>query len=135
MKDTLLSYRYIIREIDSLLLQREELMALASKITSAISQDQGGGVTEKRKIEEWAIKIANLDREIEIKAEQLSGAAEDIRRLIDLLPEGKEKSVLSYRYINGLSIQQTAEKMHYSFDHTWRLQNRGLRALCEVDEK
>lgn len=132
MKEVLMSYRYIIQEINSLLLQREELMALATKITASLSGVQRAGNTGKRKVEEWAVKIAEIDKEIELKTEELSGAASEIRALIDHLPDGKEKAVLSYRYINGLSIHQTADKMHYSFDHTWRLQSKGIEMLYEA---
>lgn len=78
-----------------------------------------------------AIKIAadDLAQRIYGQIEAKRQAREAIRDAIESLPNEAEKSVFYCRYIGGMTWEQVAVRLDYSYRHTLRLHGEGLEHL------
>ena len=114
-KAVLRSYRRIDGQIRAAYEQIDELMTLI-KSPSLDGLPKGGA-------------YHNQIEEIVTKKEKIFG---DINRLIEKLRED-ENLCLTYMYIQGLTIDQTAEKMHYSRSTVCRIHGRALAHFMEVE--
>lgn len=132
MKVVLESYRYLLDEIDSLILQRKEIETKASKITAALGETPGTGGADQRKIERYAIKLAAIDNRIEKKIDNLEKVCEGVQAMIHTLPPGNERSVLEFKYINGMSGEEIAGKTFYSVNYVYQLISSGTRKITEI---
>lgn len=115
-------YIRALHEIDALLLQHEEIYTLREQLTGFKEGDLAA-------IERSAAKLAEIDLKISEEIKQLAAAAKKIKALIEDLPEGKEKTVLTWHYINGLPPEAIADKMHYAKNYIYQLLIKGRRMI------
>ena len=127
-KAVLRSYRRIDGQIRAAYEQIDELMTLI-KSPSFDGLPKGGAyhnqieeiVTKKEKI------FGDITRLIDKKAERLRFIRSEIERLRE-----DENLCLTYMYLQGLTIDQTAEKMHYSRSTVCRIHGRALAHFMET---
>ena len=125
-------YRSIVEEIESLLLQREELMTTRNRITASFSGTPGGG-TDPHKIETWIDKLIAVDNELDKEIDKLFECNAVTRERINELPTSRMKNAMLFHYINGMSWEAVARKMHYSIQHIYRLRAEAVGRLLKVE--
>lgn len=132
VQDLLSQYRLMCSMINKLELQREEIMTLATKVTTNLSPEPGGGGDSSRKVENWAMKLSELDEKIDEQINIFSDVADEVMTLISLMPECTEKGIIYDRYITGLTFDKLARKNGYSESHTFLLHRRGIETLAKI---
>ena len=106
----------------------------AESITSVISgEPHSNSVT--RKIETCAIEIAKLENEILDDIEALCEAEREIQAAINMLEKPNYKTVMELRYLNHMSWEAIAAKMHYSFRWVLTIHDEALKELISCFAK
>ena len=127
-KAALLRYQDAEREIDELLLERERWQARGLRLTPVLTgMPRGGG--DGRALERAAVHVADIEAEID---RAVASAQEDrarIRAAIGRIREPRQRDVLRYRYLDGLTFEAVAERLHYSIRQVYSLHGFALEAL------
>ena len=107
---------------------REEIAyweSKAQKVTSSWSAVPSGGKGSD-KVQTGAIKIAELRESLIDKINQLATVRIEIERAIGTVQDDTQRRLLRRKYINGLTLEQIAVEMHYSYVHTCRIHGYAL---------
>lgn len=112
----------IDEEIDNLLERRtaeyNRLLSITQKLTGDVVQC----TKDPHKFDKLAEYSAEIDRQIdhlyEVKAE--------IQKAISRLDDSRYRDILSGRYLDGLTFEEIAVKIKYSYKQTCRLHGRAL---------
>ena len=122
--------RYIAlnRRIDRLLEEQSRWRERALKTTPTLSQAPGGGGSGSP-IERPMDKVLEIDEEINREIDTLQTVRQEIRAALNQLEDENLKLLMEYRYIDGLTWEQIAVKMHYGFQWVCKLHGRALNRL------
>lgn len=107
---------------------REEIAyweSKAQKVTSSWSAVPSGGKGSD-KVQMGAIKIAELRESLIDKINHLVAVRIEIERAIGTVQDDTQRRLLRRKYINGLTLDQIAVEMHYSYVHTCRIHGYAL---------
>lgn len=121
-------YRRMSKRIDRLLEEQSRWRERALKITPVLSQTPGGGESGSP-IERPMDKVDELEKEINREIDELVKIREEIEAVLGQLEDRNLRDLMKYRYIDGLTWEQVAEKMHYSWRHTCRLHGEALAKI------
>lgn len=121
-------YRRLNQRIDRLLEEQSRWRERALKITPTLSQTPGGGES-RSPIERPMDKVLEIDEEISREIDELVKIREEIEAVLGQLEDRNLRDLMKYRYIDGLTWEQVAEKMHYSWRHTCRLHGEVLAKI------
>ena len=81
--------------------------------------------TEARR---YSLEIVHKLSERSIRRDRLLDLSDSLEREINKLPDSRHRQVLRLRYIEGLTIEETAEQMGYSARQVDRLQKEALQS-------
>lgn len=99
-------------EIERIQLEIEQLRSRAERITAVTDgmprSSNGGGFTLA------ADRIMDLQKELENQVLEAIDLRMQIEREIERVPNGRERTILKYRYINGYGFETIAERMNLS---------------------
>ena len=99
------------------LIEREQLRALAMKITASMDavrvRSSGGGSRMTDAVE----KLVTLEAEIDELVQQLVEARRQVVDSLEALDNPTEYDVLHMRYVQGKSLQEIAD--HYRREYNW----------------
>lgn len=123
-----------VRKLDELIdakcAERDQLWAMATKITPVVSDmPHGGGVTDK--VGNIAVKLAQLAKETNDLVDQYVDYKAIVVRELEKLP-AKEYGVLHRYYIQYMTWEQVAEDMEVCNMTVWRYWQKGLESLSSV---
>ncbi|MDD7042375.1 MAG: hypothetical protein PUI40_10545 [Oscillospiraceae bacterium] len=107
---------------------REEIAyweSKAQKVTASWSAVPSGGKGSD-KVQMGAIKIAELRESLMDKINHLVAVRIEIERAIGTVQDDTQRRLLRRKYINGLTLEQIAVEMHYSYVHTCRIHGYAL---------
>lgn len=121
-------YRRLNERIDRLLEEQSRWRERALKITPTLSQAPGGGESGSP-IERPMDKVDELERKITQAIDELADIRMEIEAVLGQLEDDTLRKLMEYRYIDGLTWEQVAEKMHYSWRHTCRLHGEALAKI------
>lgn len=121
-------YRRLNARIDRLLEEKSRWWERAFKITPTLSQAPGGGGSGSP-IERPMDKVDELERKITQAIDELADIRAEIEDVLGQLEDDTLRELMEYRYIDGLTWEQVAEKMHYSWRHTCRLHGEALAKI------
>lgn len=123
--------RYVIldREIDRKLKEVDCWRAKLSRLTPVYSSQPKGGGTIYSRTEEIIIKITDMEEAINADIDKLIDLKQEIERVIDSVPNDKERLLLKYRYLDGKTFEWIAAEMNYSWRHIHRLHSQALSNL------
>lgn len=107
--------------------ERERLMALATKVTSALSDCKVETSPDNTKIQNIIIKMAELREEIEEQASRYTTLYRKIEEEIDDIEDDRYKILLIMRYMKGASFSDIADKLGYEKRWTLVLHKRALK--------
>ena len=122
--------RYIplSRRINRMLEEQYRWKCLAMKVTQNFSPTPGGGESGSP-IERPMDKVDELERKITQAIDELADIRMEIEAVLGQLEDDTLRKLMEYRYIDGLTWEQVAEKMHYSWRHTCRLHGEALAKI------
>lgn len=121
-------YRRLNERIDRLLEEQSRWRERALKITPTLSQAPGGGESGSP-IERPMDKVLEIDVEINREIDEMQIARKEIRETLNQLEDESLKLLMEYRYIDGMTWEQIAVKMHYGFQWVCKLHGRALNCL------
>lgn len=121
-------YRRLNQRIDRLLEEQSRWRERALKITPTLSQAPGGGGSGSP-IERPMDKVLEIDVEINREIDTLQTIRQEIRETLNQLEDESLKLLMEYRYIDGMTWEQIAVKMHYSYMQICRLHGRALKTI------
>lgn len=129
--DFLLSPRRIADEIWRKDIRRQELRACLLPAAITYDKDRVQTTPEDHMAETMA-EVADLDAEIEILRRRRARQIRLISRALDQLEDGREKAILEAYYIGRKSMNEIAEHMSYSLQHTYRLKRDGVENMRKM---
>lgn len=124
----LFRYRRLNQRIDRLLEEQNRWRERALKITPTLSQAPGGGGNGSP-IERPMDKVLEIEEEINQEIDELQIVRQEIRNTLNQLEDENLKLLMEYRYIDGMTWEQIAVKMHYSYMQICRLHGRALKTI------
>lgn len=107
--------------------ERERLMALATKVTSALNDCKVETSPDNTKTQNIIIKMAELREEIEEQASRYTSLYRKIEEEIDDIEDNRYKLLLIMRYMKGASFSDIADKLGYEKRWTLVLHKRALQ--------
>lgn len=113
---------------------REEIAyweSKAQKVTASWSAVPSGGKGSD-KVQTGAIKVAELRESLMDKINQLAAVRIEIERAIGTVQDDTQRRLLRLRYIKGMTLQQIAVEMHYSWRHICNIHGYALIS-CKVE--
>lgn len=122
------SYRALDGKIESMTEQLQVWNARATKITATISQEPkaaGSGDQLQRCIDQ----ICELQTEIAQEMDKLRKRKQEIDTAIHGLNEKSYQDILWYRYIQGMTFEEIAIKMNYSWRQVCRKHKNAVEKL------
>ncbi len=121
-------YRYadlrIQRKCEELSLWRQR----ALQITPAYSELPGGR-TGRDKVQTAVDHICEIEEEINREIDAFVEIREEIQEAIRSVKDPILETLLEYRYMDGLTWEELAEKMHYSYQWVCSLHNKALKRI------
>lgn len=129
-KEYLKRYKKIDSEINQLLLEKQEIMTLGTKITPTYSNvPKGAG--EGNKVQSVIERLEEQEAKIDKKVDDLCEVKADIEKAIHTVDDDILRLLLRYRYINGWTWERIAVEMCYAYRNVTRLHGKAL-ALIRV---
>ena len=107
--------------------ERERLMALATKVTSALNDCKVETSPDNTKTQNIIIKMAELREEIEEQASRYTALYSKIEEEIDDMEDYRYKLLLIMRYMKGASFSDIADTLGYEKRWTLVLHKRALQ--------
>ena len=121
-------YRRLNQRIDRLLEEQSRWREKAMRITPVLPPVPGGGGSGSP-IERPMDKVLEIDVEINREIDELQIVRQEIRAALNQLEDENLKLLMEYRYIDGMTWEQIAVKMHYGFQWVCKLHGRALNRL------
>lgn len=132
-KEMLSGYREMLRRRDELAEEIAESFGRATSCTVRLKPvTVSGGSASYDRIADDVLRNISARERLEAKERELSQKLSEILRLIDLVQDEQQKTVLTMRYIRGKPWGKIAEEIHCEKRHVFRL--HGL-ALVEINKK
>ena len=129
-KRWLMQYRYAAHEERRLVLELEQWRARATSCTAHYGADQLGG-GGGRKVERAAERINGVVEELERQRMECARLRLEIGKAIASVPDGRLRVLLRMRYVDGLTWEQIAEEMHYSWRQIVRMHGNALEQVAD----
>lgn len=121
-------YRRLNERIDRLLEEQSRWRERALKITPTLSQAPGGGGSGSP-IERPMDKVLEIEKEVYREINEARIVRKEIRETLNQLEDENLKLLMEYRYIDGMTWEQIAVKMHYGFQWVCKLHGRALASI------
>jgi RNA polymerase sigma factor (sigma-70 family) len=127
-KEQLKQFRSIKQERDTLLELLTKLDMTISGIGSPSFEAMPHGNEVVSKVETQAIRRMELTARYEAKVAELTDALQRIETAIESL-QPRERTLIRLYYIDGLTWEEVAVKMNYTWRHTHRIHSNALNRL------
>ena len=127
-KEWLSKYIHAYHEIDDLTAERKMWRERGEAMTAKLTASPAGeGVTDKTGMA--AAAIAYIDSRISARIWNLTMERRQIEKQIDAVEDETLKRLLYLRYIRGLTWEEVAVEMHYTYQWVCALHGRALDAI------
>lgn len=132
-KDELRRYQAKIKDVDRTIKEYEKFMTRATKMTAIMSEMTARSNLPSDKVGDNATKMADLATEYEERWHEAERTRMSLVSEIDKVG-GVLGDVLYDIYIEGLSLEQTAQDIHYSYERTAHLHGIALQVFERRNE-
>lgn len=131
--DFLNGYQWIKKDIKKLKTKIEDLEETMG-ITGVIISDMPKAHTNNisRPTERIALELVELKTEQGEQVAESLEKLEQIENVIESVDKHQLQDLLYYRYIEGLTIEQTADEMGISERHAYRIQPKAWAAVARI---
>lgn len=109
--------------------RRRHYEDLATNATAHYRAGPGGGTRRVSSVEEYAVKLADLSRDMAVRADIYAEALRGIEAAIDAIDDPVKRDVLKLRYLNGWSWCKIAKTLHFTDRYVYKLHGWALRDL------
>ena len=130
-KEFLSRYLEILAEEKDIREEIDYWESKAQKVTASWSAVPSGGKGSD-KVQTGAIKVAELRESLMDKINQLAAVRIEIERAIGTVQDDTQRRLLRLRYIKGMTLQQIAVEMHYSWRHICNIHGYAL-VSCKIE--
>lgn len=124
--------QYVIldRKIDRMIAEVERLRSRPGRPTPTLSNMPGGGGSIYKSPDVALIdKIVDLETEINRRIDRVIDLKREIEQLIESIDDEREKLLMSYRYLDGMTFEWIASEMHYHWRYVHKLHVRALSKI------
>lgn len=123
-------YVWLDRRINSRLEEVALWRSRLGKLTATISDmPKGGGSIFPSGDMAIIDKIVDLEAQIDREIDQLTDIRDKIGQAIFALVDVKERTLMDYRYLQGMTFEWIASEMKYSWRHTHRIHSNALKNI------
>ena len=126
-KAVLLEYQAIERRIKRLQSEKQGWLEKATAVSPNLSDMPKSGGTDK--IQNAVCRIADIEQKINREIDRQIDLRERIEAAICAIPDGRLRDLMRYRYIDGMTWEQIAVEMHYSYVHICRMHGQALAQI------
>lgn len=138
VRSKLRAIRSLKKEIEIIKMGIEELRTRAESAGAGLKTEYvplTGYVTSK--IEDLVAKIVERTQRLEKKQLRLLNAEEEAERLLDSIEDEQSivRSVLRMRYLNGYTLEQVGNCLHYSINGVKKIEWRGCCMIAQKSVK
>ena len=127
-RDYLQQARGMRLRIEALNERRQRYEDLATSAT-AHYRSGPGGTKRVSSVEEYAVKLADLSEEMNLRARIYAEALREIEAAIEAVPVPLYRDVLKLRYLNGWKWERIAEALHYTRQGVGHIHGRALLSV------
>ena len=129
-KEALRRYIPMLTRRDALAQEIEDHYSRAYSCTVRLNpyRSSGGGAAYDRMAEDIC-RAADAKQQLAAKIAELNAAMQRVLALIDIPTDERQKTVLTLRYVNGLSWLDIQDRMGYERTQTLVLHGRALAAI------
>ncbi len=127
-KEYLGRYKRLNEQVNQLLLEKQEILALGTKVTptySDIPHKSNIGDKTSTTIE----KLEEHEQKINQKIDEFIAVKSDIERAIHTVQDDTLRLLMRYRYINGWTWERIAVEMHYTYQWVCQLHGKALNMI------
>ena len=107
--------------------ERAALWRQRAEYVSPVGMSGNGSIRDR--VGDTAVKIADLEREINTDIDALVDLELDISTRIKAVARSNLRQVLELHYLNGLSLNEVAQRMHYSYRQICRIHGEALAEI------
>lgn len=126
-KEYLQQYKQLDEQILSRCEELERLKSLAVKITPTYSDMPKPKISSSSgSLPAMVEKIIMLEAELGSLIDNYVELRKEIEQVISSVDDIKLRSLLKYKYIDGCTLDEIADKMHYSYKQICRLHGQAL---------
>ena len=122
-------YRTAVLEVDRLRGEIERWRSLAEKVTPTLSALPASTSADGTRTETAVEQIAERCAALELALCVMAARCEATEKAIQSVPDERLRLLLRYRYIDGMTLERTADKMGLSARHAKRLHRMALNVL------
>lgn len=131
-KKYLSKYQNLDSMINRKLEECEKWRDLAEKITPTLSDMPKSQISGNR-VESAVEHIVELEQEINRSVDELVKLRKDIESSLQTVKDDTLRKLLEYRYIDGMTWEEIAVKMNYTYQWVCELHGRALQQLKTLD--
>lgn len=133
-KEYLLQVKMCDVHIDDLLEELAWLESKATKITSTLSPDPGGGSGNQDKLGDAVAKIVDMRQEVNDAIDAFVDKKKEIRELLGQIQNATLLGILLKVYFQYQTLEQVACDLGYSYKQTTRLHGKALVVVGKLLE-
>ena len=122
-------YRQALRDEARLRDRIKAVRSRAESTTQALRPVVGGGSQDGTKIERGAELLDQYQRELQKQLEASEHIRVEIEAAINALPSALQRDVLQARYIDGLPVWRTANRLYISESWVLKAQKKAIENL------
>jgi hypothetical protein len=119
------------KRIDAHIREKEQLMAMATRATTAIS-GMPKGSDSKNTFEKFMDKIMDMEMGIVAEIDRLADEKAKTREMIDMLASEHYRDVLKWKYVEMHSTQRIALMIPCDRTTVWRVEKEALSELNKI---
>ena len=117
------------RRIAILTARREKYESLATSGVARYRAGPGGSTRCVSSVEEYALKLVDLTRELDAEIARYADARSEIIGAIRAIDDFDERQVLTLRYLDGWSWRRIIQAMSYSERNVFYIHGRALQKI------
>ena len=121
--------------INNRLEELAKLKTLATKITSTLSCEPGGGYGNQDKLGDAVSKIVDMEREIDEAVDSFVDKKNEVRKLIEKVRNPDQLDVLYKVYFQYKTLEQAACEMGYSYRNVCYIHGKALQEVERLLKK
>lgn len=129
VREQLERLNYLNEKLEDKQSRREKMVSAATNVTARLEGDRVQTSGDKDRIGTLAGMLVDLDKEIAVLLEEYSSALQVVFDMMLGLEKKDHYDVIFHRFIEHKSVEETADIMCRSVDHTKRLQRDAIAEL------
>lgn len=118
--------------INTKLEEHDRLLEMATRITPTLKDVVVSGGGNQDKLADAAVKLADLEAEIDADIDRYVNAKQEISGVLDGISDPDQLQVLHKRYVQYKTFEQIACDMNMTYRNVCYIHGKGLLAVREI---